>query len=602
MRRRLAQIHEAQQKVLGRLTAQSSSVERERETRDRLHADSELRAREATAGVGERRSHRGGARARRLLVAGRSPDPDAPHCPLSPQARSLSCASPSSRRTRRVRAHACCLRVCCVCWWGGCRMREGGRTRRARARESVGGRTRTRVCVGGSDVVRERCGTRRARACVCGLGGRSSKGWVGRDACLSGGGCTSGRDEARREGRARDRSVVRERGGSASAALIERRRRRRETPRCNAAAAAAAGCCSLPPPPPPSCVAMLSPALRALSRPRPAPRQAAATRLQGSFGVAHQHLSDQLKRQDEARQTGTSGGGGWSGGRGRKGVVPRARRYLLAGWMRDTASSRGRCVTGDRATTPPKLAHTAGVETASEDGAGARGGEGRSLRGRVALSHNDTVLSARRASAADPHRSAPLPLAPRLAPPPAAVFGLLFGLVRCVLVHRRAQALVDAHPDGARGGRGGGRRRGAARRARARRRLGARTGRGRDGRGRRAHLGRRPRLHGGASSVARRMSRRAARRRSRLACCVARRIACRASYVASRGARLSGSLASLGRHEGALRASRGGAVRFARRGARLSGSLSSSKKPTETSTPRRHAEACRASRGAACAR
>jgi hypothetical protein len=54
MRRRLAQIHEAQQKNLGRLTAQSSSVERERETRDRLHADSELRARKATAGVGEK--------------------------------------------------------------------------------------------------------------------------------------------------------------------------------------------------------------------------------------------------------------------------------------------------------------------------------------------------------------------------------------------------------------------------------------------------------------------------------------------------------------------------------------------------------------------
>ena len=40
--------------MLGRLTAQSSSVECERETRGRLHADSELRGREAIAGVGEK--------------------------------------------------------------------------------------------------------------------------------------------------------------------------------------------------------------------------------------------------------------------------------------------------------------------------------------------------------------------------------------------------------------------------------------------------------------------------------------------------------------------------------------------------------------------
>ena len=43
-----------QQKVRGRLTAQSSSVGCGRETRDRPPADSELRGREAIAGVGEK--------------------------------------------------------------------------------------------------------------------------------------------------------------------------------------------------------------------------------------------------------------------------------------------------------------------------------------------------------------------------------------------------------------------------------------------------------------------------------------------------------------------------------------------------------------------
>ena len=55
MRRRLAQVQEDQQKVLGRLTAQTSSIERERETRERLHADAQqcflqgLRPRSPTA-------------------------------------------------------------------------------------------------------------------------------------------------------------------------------------------------------------------------------------------------------------------------------------------------------------------------------------------------------------------------------------------------------------------------------------------------------------------------------------------------------------------------------------------------------------------------
>ena len=54
MRRRLANVQEEQQKCLGRLTAQTASVDRERETRERLHADAELRAQSAMLAVGEK--------------------------------------------------------------------------------------------------------------------------------------------------------------------------------------------------------------------------------------------------------------------------------------------------------------------------------------------------------------------------------------------------------------------------------------------------------------------------------------------------------------------------------------------------------------------